>query len=203
MTPSGKPPGLSAATAVFEEHFITIAIPMDAASWGSAVELNESAGYESRLATARAFADNKPLGDLPEAGPGAFGLIMQLTDPEPSKVDFVIWPKAELDNDRYLLLECFEEPAHGLYGQPRTWRARLLQDQVRRARLGNIAIGVAADQETILIHDSSILFEDFIKHHPKHIDIYVTLKGRGLQRASIPVEYRIDPSKARPAPTFN
>ncbi len=196
-------PGLTAATAVFEEHFITIAIPMDAATWGSAVELDETAGYESRLAVAQAFADNKPMSDVPVPGRGAFGLIMQLAAPEPSEVDFVIWPQPVLDTGKFLLLECFDEPQHGLYGQPRTWRARLLQDQVRRARLGNIAIGVAADQETILIHDSSILFEDFIKHQPKHIDVYVTLKGKGLQRATVPVEYRVDVSKAKPAPILH
>lgn len=204
-------PGLSAATAVFDEYNITIAIPMDVATWGSAVEVDETAGYAARLAQmnadARLFENSSEKSvetqAVPKPEPGAFGLMMQLNDPEPQTIDFIIWPKEVLESDKFLLLECFIEPVHHLYGEPRTWRAKLLQDQVRRARLGNIAIGTAADQETIIISDSSLLFEDFIKHQPKEIEIYITLKRSGIQRAKIPVQYRVDVSKAKVAPSLH
>lgn len=197
------PRGLSAATVVFDERHVTVCIPMDAITWGSSVELDESAGFASQLEREKAFAERRPLNGAKEPEFGAFGLIMKLAELESQTINFVIWPQELLDSEKYLLLECFDEPQHSLYGQPRSWRARLLQDQIRRARLGNVAIGTAADQETILIHDSSILFEDFIKHRPQRIEVYVSLKGKGIQRSSVTVDYRVDVSKAKLAPTLH
>ncbi|MFA7238195.1 MAG: hypothetical protein WC058_15140 [Phycisphaeraceae bacterium] len=84
------------------------------------------------------------------------------------------------------------------YGFPRSRRAERLAELMRRTFYvtGNVAIDIAADQETILIADTGELFKHFADHHPRQVEVYVTLRGRGVQRTVIPVVYRVDPKQA-------